>query len=114
MQKQPARGDVWFVTFDPVRGREQAGKRPCLVLSVDQFNSGPAELVVVLPMTTKDKRIPFHVRVDPPEGGLEHPSFVKCEDVRSISKLRLDRCWGRVSTVTMQAIEYRLRILLGL
>ncbi|MBI3891319.1 MAG: type II toxin-antitoxin system PemK/MazF family toxin [Candidatus Wallbacteria bacterium] len=114
MQRQPARGEIWFVEFDPVRGREQAGKRPCLVFSVDKFNSGPAELVVVLPVTTRDKRIPFHVRVEPPEAGLKQPSFVKCEDIRSISKLRLDRCWGAVSAVTMQAVEYRLRILLGL
>ena len=83
-------------------------------MSVDLFNQGPAELVVVLPMTTKAKGIPFHVEVNPPEGGLRERSFIKCEDVRSVSKERLFRRWGSVSAVTLAAVEDRLRILLGL
>lgn len=67
---QPARGEVWSVNLDPSKGREQAGRRPALILSVDQFNHGPAELVVVIPITSKAKGIPFHVSVNPPEGGL--------------------------------------------
>ena len=69
---------------------------------------------VVLPITSKDKGIPFHVEVNPPEGGLTQKSFVKCEDVRSISVERLDKKWGIVSETTMSMIEERLRILLGL
>ena len=43
----PARGEVWSVDLDPVRGHEQAGTRPALVVSVDEFNEGPADLVVI-------------------------------------------------------------------
>jgi mRNA interferase MazF len=43
----------------PTQGREQAGSRPALVISVDQFNHGPSELVVVLPITSRRKGIPF-------------------------------------------------------
>ena len=111
---QPSRGEVWTVTLDPARGREQAGKRPALVLSVDPFNHGPADLVVVLPITSKAKGIPFHVPVKVPEGGLKLASFVKCEDVRSISKERLIHKLGVVGPKTMDAVEYRLRVLLGL
>lgn len=110
----PSRGEIWLVDLDPTRGHEQAGRRPCVVISVDPFNQGPADLVVVLPLTTRAKGIPFHVAVVPPEGGLKERSFVKCEDVRSVAKERFARWWGRVSAETLAAVEDRLRILLGL
>jgi len=71
-------------------------------------------MVVVIPLTTRDKVIPFPVKLAPPEGGVKSISFLKCEDVRSISKERLIERWGRISPETMEAVEDRLRILLGL
>jgi len=111
---QPCRGDVWTFDLDPVRGREQAGRRPALIISVDRFNHGPAELLVMVPITSRQKGIPFHVPIAPPEGGVRQESFIKCEDVRSVSATRLSRYWGRVSPATVEAVEHRLRILLGL
>lgn len=70
--------------------------------------------MVVVPITTKAKGIPFHVEVDPPEGGVDRLSFIKCEDVRSIAKERLVECFGRVGDTTLAEVEDRLRILLGL
>ena len=100
--------------LNPVRGHEQAGVRPGLVISVDPFNHGPAGLVVLLPLTTVAKGIPLHVEVNPPEGGVRTTSFVKCEDIRSIAKEWLSKRWGSVSSATIHAIEERLRILLEL
>lgn len=111
---QPSRGDVWEVSLDPTIGREQAGTRPALVLSIDKFNHGPAELVIVLPITSKNKNQPLHVAVTPPEGGLSLPSFIKCDDIRSVSKQRLKRFCGTVTAQTMAEIEKRMRILLHL
>lgn len=111
---QPCRGEVWLLNLNPVQGREQAGSRPALVISVDQFNHGPAELVVVLPITSRYKGIPLHVGLTPPEGGVKRASFIKCEDVRSVSIERFARRLGRVSTATLMAVEDRLRILMGL
>lgn len=109
-----SRGDVWMVALDPTQGREQAGVRPALVISVDIFNHGAAELVVAVPITSKAKGIPLHVEITPPEGGLTMNSFVKCEDVRSISTARLVGRLGKVAPQTIEAVEDRLRILLGL
>lgn len=111
---QIARGEVWLANLNPVKGHEQAGKRPCLVISVDLFNQGASGLVVVLPITSKEKGIPFHVELNPPEGGLRVKSFIKCEDVRSISIERLEERWGVVSPEILIAVEDRLRILMGL
>ncbi len=114
MSPAPSRGEVWFVDLNPIRGHEQAGKRPCLIVSVDLFNHGPAGLVVALPLTTKDKSIPFHVRLEPPEGGVAAVSFIKCEDIRSLATERLERRWGMILPQTMTLVEDRLRILLSL
>ena len=79
---EPRRGEVWLVDLNPTKGREPFGRRPALIISVDLFNQGPAELVVALPITSRAKGIPFHVPVDRPEGGFTKPSFIKCEDIQ--------------------------------
>jgi len=112
--RQPCRGDIWSVSFDPTLGREQSGTRPALVLSVDKFNHGPADLVVVLSITSKDKRQPIHVPVTPPEGGLKLASFVKCEDIRSVSRQRFRQFHGIVSARIVAEVEMRVRVLLNL
>ena len=111
---EPARGDVWQVDLNPTQGREQSGVRPALVISVDAFNAGPADLVVVLPITSRFKNIPFHVEVTPPEGDLTMTSYIKCEDVRSVAKGRLMHRYGAVSSATLEAVADRLKILLDL
>jgi mRNA interferase MazF len=111
---QPSRGEIWLVGLNPTRGQEQAGKRLGLIVSVDLFNSGPAGLVVLAPLTIKEKGIPFHVEIRPPGGGLKKRSFIKCEDVRSVAKERLSERLGTVSPGTLSEVEDRLRILLDL
>lgn len=110
----PLRGDVWLVDLNPVRGHEQSGTRPALIFSVDLFNSGLAGLVVVIPITTKFKGIPFHIEVIPPEGGLVSTSYIKCEDIRSVAKDRLTKRLGAISPATLEMVEDRIQILLGL
>lgn len=107
-------GDIWLLNLDPTVGREPRGTRPGLVISVDKFNQGPTELVIVLPVTSKKKNTPFHIEIDPPEGGVKTKSFIKCEDIRSVSKNRLLSLWGSVSPQTMEAVKDRLRILLDM
>jgi mRNA interferase MazF len=108
------RGDIWLADLNPVRGHEQAGRRPVLVVSVDAFNQSRATLVVVIPLTSTQRNIPFHVVVQPPEGGLTNPSYLLCEAVRSISKARLLIRWGGLRPATMAKVEDRLRVLMGL
>ena len=114
MSTPPLRGEVWDLSFDPTIGHEQAGARPALIVSVDIFNEGPAELVAVIPLTRTQRRIRWHVPISAPEGGLVGESFLQCENVRSVSKQRLKRLRGRVSEEIMQQVEDRLRILFGL
>ena len=110
----PARGEIWLADLNPVRGHEQAGRRPVLVVSVDPFNQSRADLVVIIPITSTLRNIPFHVVVQPPEGGLTNPSALLCEAVRSASKDRLITRWGSIQPKTMALVEDRLRVLMGL
>jgi mRNA interferase MazF len=79
------------------------------------FNHGSADLVFVLPLTRTDRRIPIHIPINPPEGGVRARSFILCDALRSIAKERLGSgSWGLVSAQTMAQVEDCLRILLEL
>jgi mRNA interferase MazF len=114
MNPKPCRGELWMADLEPITGHEQGGKRPCLVFSDDVFNHGPAELVVVLPITSKDRGIPLRVPLNPPEGGLKAASFVMPEMIRSISVGRLARRMGMIGPASMRLVETHVRLVLGL
>lgn len=115
MTALPSRGEVWLADLNPTRGHEQAGRRPVLIVSTDLYNQGPSGLVFVLPLTRTNRRIPIHIEVRPPEGGLRDTSFILTDAIRSISRERLgDVAWGRVSSETMRQVEDVLRTLMEL
>lgn len=109
------RGDVRVVDLDPTRGHEQAKMRPCIIVSIDRFNHSASGLVVVVPLTSVDRGIPWHVRVAPEDGGVRQKSWAMVDQLRTVSSERLaGDPWGQVSPTVMAAIEERLRLLLGL
>jgi mRNA interferase MazF len=104
-------GEVWFCDLDPSRGREQAGSRPAIVLSVDQLGVGASELAIVVPLTRTERPSPLYVAIDPPEGGVRERSFAMPEMVRSISRERLSVRWGTVSAAVLNEIAHRVHLL---
>ncbi|MGH2560022.1 MAG: type II toxin-antitoxin system PemK/MazF family toxin [Thermomicrobiales bacterium] len=106
------RGDVWDAEFDPVRGREQAERRPAVIVSSAEVNRGRSELIFVVPITRRNRGIPSHVPIRPPEGGLTSPSVIMCEQLRTFAIERLLRRRGSVSPDTLREIEWRLQYLL--
>jgi mRNA interferase MazF len=112
---QPSRGEIWTADLDPTEGHEQAGERPVLILSTNMFNHGLADLVIIVPLTRTGRRIPMHVVIDPPEGGVTERSYILCDNIRTISKGRLgNRPWGTITSETMARVEDHVRILLEL
>ncbi|MFH1150190.1 MAG: type II toxin-antitoxin system PemK/MazF family toxin [Actinomycetota bacterium] len=109
-----SRGEVWFADLGSTVGREQAGARPVLIVSEDEWNRSLGGLVVTIPLTTRDRGIVARVPVQPPEGGLKHKSFVICEQVRCISRKRLIRRLGAVSPETLGKTEDWVRAILDL
>lgn len=108
------RGDIWLINFNPTIGREQSGIRPGLIISVDEFNNSKAEKVIAIPLSSKYKGIPLNIEIEPPDGGLSKLSYVKTEDIRSISVNRLIEKWGEISLIKMKEVEQKTKLLLGL
>jgi mRNA interferase MazF len=109
----PARqGEVWFVDLDPTRGREQAGRRPAVVVSVDQLGTGPSELAIVVPLTRTERPNPLYVAIEPPEGGVRETSYAMPEMVRAVSRQRLVERWGMLRPATVEQVLQRVHLLL--
>jgi len=104
------RGDIWFVDLNPVIGHEQAGRRPALVISDDLFNHSAAEMVIILPITSKYKGLPSHILID----CLNVKSYIKTEDIRSVSIKRFIKRICKVDNEILEMVEDRLKLLLGL
>ena len=104
-------GEVWDVWLDPVVGHEQGGRRPVMVISVDELSSGVGEMCIVVPLTRTDRKTPMHIPIDPPEGGLTARSFALPENVRSISRTRLARRRGVLYEDTLKRVIRRVHLL---
>lgn len=108
----PRRDEIWLVDFGEPIGREQAGRRPAVVVSADRLNESPAGVVIVVPCTTTHRGLPSHVELDPGTSGLDSVSYAKCEDVKSVSDRRLIARLGVTNDETSFAISRALRFLL--
>jgi mRNA interferase MazF len=109
--RSPRQGDVSLADLNPVQGHEQAGKRPVLIVSVDEFSAATHELAIVVPITTTDRGLRLDVRIEPPEGGGDRIAFAMPYQVRTISHARLARLRGRVTDEALRQVISRLRIL---
>lgn len=114
MSPVPPRGDVWETDFEPVRGHEQGGRRPALIVSAEELNSGLSRLVFALPVTTRDRDVPAHVRIAPPEGGIMTPSVILCDQLRALTQDRLSRRRGSLEYETLRQVEARVGLILDL
>ena len=111
------RGEIYFVNLNPVKGREQAGQRPVLVLSIDAINRLP--LVVTVLVGTKGSNVsrdyPTNVRLMPEETGLGLETVFLGFQVRSLDPKRFpEKAAGRVSGETLKRVEDIVRYCLGL
>lgn len=104
----PEAGDIVWLSFDPQAGREQAGRRPALVLSPAVYN-GKTSLMLCCPMTTQIKNYPFEVVL---EGA--PPSAVLADQVKSLDwrKRRASRK-GAVSATELADVRGKTRALIG-
>jgi mRNA interferase MazF len=109
------RGEVWLAGLDPVRGSEQAGTRPVLILQADPLNAF-LRTVVVIPFTTNLAwaRFPYCVLLSAGDGGLISDSVALCHQIRVSDKTRLLRRLGQISDAGMAAVEQAIRVTVGM
>lgn len=111
------RGEIYFIDLDPAVGREQAGYRPVLVLSINEINHRP--LVVTVVCGTKGdnlpKDYPTNIRVSSQESGLPLETVFMGFQVRSVDRTRFSGpAAGRLSSTTMKRVEFVVRHCLGI
>ncbi len=111
------RGEIYFVDLNPVRGREQAGRRPVLVLSIDSINELPLVITVVVGTKSENvkKNFPTNVRISAEESGLPTETVFLGFQIRSIDRNRFpEKPTGKISEETLEKIENAVRHCLGL
>ena len=85
------RGEVYWVEFNPVKGSEQGGIRPALVVQNDTGNRfSPTTVVVAITRTIPPQPYPFVVVVEPEESGLPARSAVNCAQMATIQQTGAD------------------------
>lgn len=97
-------GQVVWANLSPVVGSEQAGDRPVVIVSGNDYLASVPNVVIVLPVTTKDRGLPHHVPLggDP---GLDEDSFAMTEQPRTIDRRRITRYAGHVDPATLDRLR---------
>src|SRR5258708_40281049 len=100
------RGDIYFVNLDPTIGSEIRKKRPVLIIS-NNANNKAASTVTILPVTSNLNHIyPFEVLLEIKDSRLPKRSKVQCQQIRTISKLRIDK--ERVGYISENSIMIKI------
>lgn len=108
------RGEIYRADLDPVVGSEQGGIRPVLIIQNDIGNlHSPTVIVAAITSQMKKPRLPTHVQVSPGESGLNKPSVILLEQVRTLEKRRLYKYLGRVDAPVMDRVDRALGVSLG-
>jgi mRNA interferase MazF len=84
------RGDVYWADLNPVKGREQSGRRPVLVISHDVFNERSGT-VIAMAITSQSQRAGFPLSLEITEPGMPKRSWLKISQIRTLSLLRLGK-----------------------
>ncbi len=105
---------VAWAELDPVRGREQSGRRPALVIASDLYLEQADTLAIIVPATTNDRGWPNHVALRGPDLPLAQPTFAMTEQPRAVTRERLFDVVGTVDAATMHEVDTWLRDFLAL
>ena len=99
------RGDIRWADLTPTRGREQAGRRPVLILGHDVFNARSGT-VIVAALTSQEPRAGFPLTLDIRAQGLPKRSWVRISQIRTLATERLGRRLARATPEdTDQVVE---------
>lgn len=106
------RGDIYWAELNPVRGREQAGLRPVLVVSQDVFNERSGT-VIALALTSQPPKAGFPLTLELSDPALPKQSWVKISQIRTLSGERLGKRLGRATPEEMGLVIEGLNELVG-
>lgn len=107
------RGEIRWADLNPVRGREQAGLRPVLVLSHDVFNERSGT-VIALALTSRPQRAGFPLTLELQAAKLPKRSWVKVSQIRTLAVERIGTRLGRASPEEISQVVEGLNEIIGI
>ena len=108
------RGDIYWIDWTPVRGSEQSGLRPALVIQNDIGNWYSSTTIVAALTTAVEKPYPFLVSCTCAESGLPKDSMVNLAAILTVDKARLTKKAGGLSQMKMAEVDEAIKASLGL
>ncbi len=106
------RGDIFWADLEPVRGKEQAGRRPVLVISHEVFNTRSGT-VIALALTSQPQRAGFPLTYELAPNFLSKPSWVKISQIRTLSTERLTHRLARLEEAEVNRLIEGLLDIVG-
>ena len=106
------RGDIRWADLNPVRGREQAGQRPVLILSHDIFNERSGTVIAVA-LTSQPQRAGFPLTLELHSQGLPKRSWVKISQIRTLAVERIGRKLARAAPEEVAQVIEGLNDIIG-
>lgn len=101
-------GEIWYANLSPIKGSEQVGHRPVVVVSGNMLNK-LIDTVIIFPLTTKIKNYKGNLVLSPHEkNGLAEQSEVLIFHIRSLSKERLTKKMGSISKEELDELKQGL------
>ena len=106
------RGEIWWADLNPMRGHEQAGVRPVLIISHDVFNQRSGT-VIALALTSQPPTAGFPLTLEISSASLPKRSWVKISQIRTLSTERLGKRLGRASDEELATVLEGLSEIIG-
>jgi mRNA interferase MazF len=106
------RGDIIWADLNPIRGNEQAGHRPVLIISEDIFNEHSGT-VIALAITCQPQKAGFPLTYHLGKKNLPKDSWIKISQIRTLSIERLGNKMGHISHPDMEQILEGLKEIIG-
>lgn len=113
MKEEIKRGELYFADLNPVRGSEQGGFRPVLIVQNDTGNTfSPTTIVAAVTSSRTKTKLPTHVTVS--SNCLEKESIVLLEQIRTVDRCRLSEYIGQLSDTEMAKVDRAIEVSFGL
>lgn len=106
------RGDVYWADLNPSRGKEQAGRRPVLILSHEVFNERSGTVIAVA-LTSQSQRAGFPLTLELQSKGLPKKSWVKISQIRTLAVERIGQRLGNVRVEELAQVVDGLNEIIG-
>ena len=109
------RGEIYYADLSPVVGSEQGGVRPVLIIQNDTGNRhSPTVIAAAITSQTGKAKLPTHIELAASCCGLPKDSVILLEQIRTLDKLRLRECMGKVDGAVMEKVDTAIAVSFGL